>query len=121
MKKPAENGGLFYRNDNAHAICVVHAADRIARSARIAHAICMVHGADRMKRSDRADIAGFFAFRAIRAGERHALVFSQALEAFRLDVLEVGEQVRAACVRCDEAEALGIVEPFHGAGLSSHF
>jgi len=38
-----------------------------------------------------------------------------------LNVLEMGEQVAAACVRRNEAEAFGIVEPFHGAGLSSHF
>jgi hypothetical protein len=33
----------------------------------------------------------------------------------------MGEQVAAACVRRNEAEAFGIVEPFYGAGLSSHF
>ena len=85
-----------------------------------AHAICMVQAADRFYRSDRADIAGFFALGAIRADEGYALVFSQALESCRLDVLEMGEQVGAARVGRDEAEALGIVEPFYGAGLSSH-
>jgi hypothetical protein len=32
----------------------------------------------------------------------------------------MGEQIAAACVRRNEAEAFGIVEPFYGAGLSSH-
>jgi hypothetical protein len=33
----------------------------------------------------------------------------------------MGEQIATARVRGNEAEAFGIIEPFHGAGLSSHF
>lgn len=65
------------------------------------------------------DIASFFALRTNATFERNALIFRQALEAIGLDVLEVGEQVRAACVRSDEAEAFGVVEPFDDASLSS--
>jgi hypothetical protein len=72
------------------------------------------------RRLNRADIPGFFAFGTGRAYERYALVFGQALEAFRLNVLKMGEQIAAACVRRDKAEAFGIVEPFYGAGLGSH-
>jgi hypothetical protein len=35
------------------------------------------------------------------------------LEAGRLDAAEMGVQVSAGCVRHDEAEAVGIVEPFN--------
>jgi hypothetical protein len=67
-----------------------------------------------------ADIARFFAFGTGRALERNALVFGKAFKTFRLNILEMGEQIAAACVRRNEAEAFGIVEPFHGAGLGSH-
>jgi len=66
------------------------------------------------------DIAGFFALGASAAFERHALILGEALEAICLDVLEVGEQVRAAAVRRDKAKALGVVKPFDCAGLSAH-
>jgi hypothetical protein len=72
-------------------------------------------------RSNGADISRFFAFGSGRALERNALVFGKAFKAFRLNILEMGEQVAATCVRRNEAEALRIVEPFYGAGLSSHF
>jgi hypothetical protein len=41
----------------------------------------------------------------------------QGLEARAGDVAEVGEEVSAARVLRDEAEALALVEPLHGAGL----
>src|SRR5450631_656775 len=46
-----------------------------------------------------------------------ALVFQQGLEARARDVTEVCEQVSAARVLSDEAEALALVEPLHGTGL----
>jgi hypothetical protein len=55
---------------------------------------------------------------ALRAGgdiEADALVLRQGLEAGRVDRREVREQVVAAVIRFDEAEALGVVEPFHSA------
>ncbi|GJJ02840.1 hypothetical protein RugamoR64_33780 [Duganella rhizosphaerae] len=36
-----------------------------------------------------------------------------------MDVLEVGEQVCATCIRRNKAEALGVVEPFDDTGLLS--
>jgi hypothetical protein len=86
-----------------------------------AHAICVVRANYPIGELNRADTSGFFAFRTGRAHERNALVFGQAFETFRLDILEMGEQVAAACIRRDKAEAFCIVEPFDGAGLSSHF
>lgn len=69
---------------------------------------------------DHLYVRGFFALRAIAFGKTYTLVFSQALEAICSDVLEVDKQVVAAAIRCNEAEALGIVEPFDDAGLIAH-
>lgn len=49
--------------------------------------------------------------------EGNLLAFLQGLEAGALDGTEVHKQVRAA-FRGDEAEALGVVEPLDGAGLT---
>ena len=81
----------------------------------------MVQERYRIKRLDRADFSGFIAFGTGRAHKGDALVFGQAFEALRLNVLEMGKEVASASVRRDEAEAFGIVEPFYGASLSSHF
>ena len=69
---------------------------------------------------DRANVSCLLACGAGAAVERDALVFGQALEAIRLDILEMGEQIGAAIVRRDEAEALGIVKPFYRASLITH-
>src|SRR5690606_32553096 len=71
-------------------------------------------------RLQRADVGRLQALRAGLDFEFHALVFSQALETLALDFGEVGEQVVAAAFRSDEAEALGVVEPLDGTGLSAH-
>jgi hypothetical protein len=70
--------------------------------------------------SDRLDLAGLEAFLALGHFELHALVLCQSLESVALDFAEVREQILTALIGGDEAEALGIVEPFHGAGLSAH-
>src|SRR3546814_18111349 len=49
--------------------------------------------------------------------ERGLLAFLQRLEAAALDRAEMDEQVLAA-FRGDEAEALGVVEPLDGTGLT---
>src|ERR1700739_4691656 len=52
---------------------------------------------------------------ALRAGldlEGDALAFLQRLEAFGADLRKVREQVFATRIRCNEAKALSIVEPF---------
>ena len=64
------------------------------------------------------DVAGLVAFFACVALKSHALIFRQALEAIGLDVAKVCEQILAAVIGSNEAEAFGVVEPFHGAGLS---
>jgi hypothetical protein len=66
------------------------------------------------------DVAGFVAFGANAAFKRNALVFRQAFETWGLDVLEVGEQVRTACIWSDEAEAFSVVEPFNYTCLTAH-
>src|SRR5450755_1990731 len=64
-----------------------------------------------------ANVRGLQALLALLDFEFDALVFGERLEAGTGDVAEVGEQVGAARVLRDEAEALALVEPLHGAGL----
>lgn len=66
------------------------------------------------------NVGCFFAFGAGAAVKRHALVFREAFETACLDVLKVREQIAAAVIRCNKAEALGIVEPLNRACLSTH-
>src|SRR5690606_18486216 len=65
----------------------------------------------------RLDFLGLQALLALHDLERHLLSFLQRLEATALDGTEVHEQIGTA-LRGDEAEALGIVEPLDGAGLT---
>ena len=67
-----------------------------------------------------ANIGCLGALGAHAALEGDALVFGEALEAGGLNVLEVREEVVTALVRLDEAKALGVIEPFYGAGQCSH-
>src|ERR1700712_3530483 len=67
-----------------------------------------------------ANVRGLQALLALLDFEFDALVFQQSLEAIALDVTEVSEQVSAARVLSDEAEALALVEPLHGTGLGRH-
>src|SRR4249919_858202 len=69
----------------------------------------------------RLHFVGLQALLALHNLERDLLAFLQRLEAAALDRTEVDEQVRAA-FRGDEAEALGVVEPLNGSGLTiRHF
>src|SRR5690348_1884591 len=61
--------------------------------------------------SDGADLRCRRAFRALRRLELDLLAFLQRLEPAHLDLAVMGEEVLAAVVRRDEAEALRIVEP----------
>src|SRR3954469_16764671 len=63
------------------------------------------------------DVRGLRALGALRHDELDARVLDEGLEAVALDFAEVREQVLAAVVRGDEAVALALVEPLHGAGL----
>jgi hypothetical protein len=49
----------------------------------------------------------------------HLLAFAQIAQAGALDGADMNENVRAAIIGLDEAEAFLTIEPFHGAG--SHF
>jgi hypothetical protein len=49
----------------------------------------------------------------------HLLAFTQITQAGALDRADMNENVRAAIIGLDKAEALLTIEPFHGAG--SHF
>src|SRR3972149_7018513 len=62
----------------------------------------------------RLDTDSLVAFLAGCDVERHLLVFLEAFEAVALDGREVCKQILAAAVGGDEAETLGVVEPFNG-------
>ena len=66
---------------------------------------------------DRLHLVSLHTLLALDGDEGNLLAFLQGLEAGALDGTEVHEQVRAA-FRGDEAEALGVVEPLDGAGLT---
>src|SRR5688500_10884677 len=67
------------------------------------------------------DFVRLQALLALHDLEGHLLAFLQRLEAGALDGTEVHEKVRAR-LRGDEAEALGVVEPLDGSGLTiRHF
>jgi hypothetical protein len=66
------------------------------------------------------DLRRLGALLALRHFEFHALGFGQGLEPGALDFAEVGEEVLAAVVRGNEAEALAFVEPLHGASFGCH-
>src|SRR3954471_14688338 len=67
-------------------------------------------------RLQRLDRDRLLALRAVLDLELDLLVFLEGLEARTLDFREVREEVLAAAIGFDEAEALGVVEPFHGTG-----
>src|SRR5690606_29852457 len=69
--------------------------------------------------SQRSDVRRLQALRAFSGLELDALVLFQRAVSARLDCGVVREDVRAAVVWCDEAEALLCVEPLDGAG-SAH-
>jgi hypothetical protein len=54
------------------------------------------------------------AFFAVYDFERYFLSFLERLETLHVDLREMCEQVFAAAIRGDEAEALRVIEPFHG-------
>jgi len=62
---------------------------------------------------DSLNVRCLLALRACGHFERHALVLLQGLEAIRLNCREVSEQIFAAFVRSDKAEALCVIEPFY--------
>src|SRR5258708_7469644 len=66
--------------------------------------------------ADRTDRDGLLALRAFLDLELDLLVLLEGLEARTLDLGEMGEEVLAAAVGFDEAEAFGVVEPLHGTG-----
>src|SRR6185437_322630 len=65
----------------------------------------------------RLHLVRLHALRALDGDEGHLLAFLQRLEAVALDGTEVDEQV-VTTFRGDEAEALGIVEPFDCTALA---
>ena len=66
-----------------------------------------------IQRLDWLNVRSLLALRASGYFERDALVLLQRLEACRLDSREVSEQIFAAFVRGDKAEALRVIEPFY--------
>ena len=60
----------------------------------------------------RLDVRRLLALRASLDFEGNALAFLERLETFSADLRKVREQVFATRIRCNEAKALSIVEPF---------
>jgi hypothetical protein len=67
-----------------------------------------------------ADVRGLQALLALLHLELDTLVFRQRFKAVALDIAEMREEIGAARVLGDEAVALRLVEPLHGAGLRRH-
>src|SRR5579859_286771 len=61
----------------------------------------------------RLNVRRLLALRACLDLKGDALAFLQRLEAFSADLRKVREQVFATRIRCNEAKALSIVEPFN--------
>jgi hypothetical protein len=70
----------------------------------------------RDRAAERDDVLGGRALLALHHVALDALALGQRLEAAALDGRVVDEEILAAVLGRDEAEALGVVEPLHGAG-----
>ena len=104
---------------------------RIART-KVTLAVCRQQTLRRLGKKKPGELPGFFdaelarssglnlgcllAFLAVYDLERYFLPFLERLEPLHVDLREMCEQVFAAAIGGDEAEALRIIEPFHCAG-----
>ena len=70
---------------------------------------------------DGLDVLGLGAFGAFSYFEGNPLVFFERFEAGADDVGVVGEQIFAARLRSDKAEAFFVVEPFNDTSFCFHF
>ena len=86
-------------------------------SAKVNASVVLV--ATRLVTSERTDVLRQHALGALHQLEGDAAALLERPVAFRLDGREMGEHVRPSAFGLDEAEALGVVEPFHG--TESHF
>jgi hypothetical protein len=66
-----------------------------------------------VNRLERLDSRSLLALRALLDFEAHLLVFLKRLEALRLDLGEMSEQILTTIIRRDETETLCIVEPLN--------
>src|ERR1700681_2680227 len=80
-----------------------------------------LHGDSACSLLDRFDVRGLQALGAGANFEAHALRFLQGLVAVHLDRGVMREEVGTTLVRSDEAEALGVVEPFDDACCHFYF
>src|SRR5690348_18167793 len=69
------------------------------------------------RRLQRLDLLGLQAFLALGHHEADLLAFLQRLETAAFDRAKMHEHVLATFL-ADEAEALGVIEPFHGSGFT---
>src|SRR5471032_2406281 len=76
------------------------------------HAINQLH-----HQLQRGDVRSLQTLRALLGFEANLLVFGERLEAVATNFRKVGEEVVAACVRRDKAEALAVVEPLDDTGI----
>jgi hypothetical protein len=65
----------------------------------------------------RRDVRSLQTLRALLGFEANLLVFGERLEAVATNFRKVGEEVVAACVRRNKAEALAVVEPLDDTGI----
>ena len=65
----------------------------------------------------RGNVRSLQTLRALLGFEANLLVFGERLEAVATNFRKVGEEVVAACVRRNKAEALAVVEPLDDTGI----
>ena len=70
---------------------------------------------------DRLDVGRLLAFRTGGDIKRNLLIFSQGLEAARLDSREVNKQIFALVIRGYKSKTFCIVEPFNGTSCHVNF
>src|SRR5438045_861347 len=80
----------------------------------VSRALCFVRGVT-APRLQRLDVGRGRTLLALRHVEGDLLALFERLVAVHLDRAVMGEQILAAVIRRDESEALGVVEPLHGA------
>jgi hypothetical protein len=65
----------------------------------------------------RGNVRSLQTLRALLGFEANLLVFGERLEAVATNFRKVGEEIVAACVRRNEAEALAVIEPLNDTGI----
>lgn len=76
----------------------------------------------RRKRGSRClDVGRLFALWTLGDFKLHLLAFLQGFETIHLNCREVSEEIFAAIVRSNEAETLGVIEPFNCTSCHNYY